>query len=48
MTSQVPTYDGCRFPPEIISHAIWLYPSGNGVSGSAQLTLDVFGAAAVG
>ena len=25
MTSQVPSYHGYRFPPEIISHAIWLY-----------------------
>jgi len=25
MTSQVPSYYGYRFPPEIISHAIWLY-----------------------
>ena len=25
MTSQVPSYHGARFPPEIISHAIWLY-----------------------
>ena len=25
MTSQVPSYHGFRFPPEIISHAIWLY-----------------------
>jgi putative transposase len=25
MTSQVPNYHGYRFPPEIISHAIWLY-----------------------
>ena len=25
MTSQVPCYHGYRFPPEIISHAVWLY-----------------------
>jgi transposase-like protein len=25
MRSQVPNYHGYRFPPEIISHAIWLY-----------------------
>ena len=25
MTSQAPTYHGYRFPPEIISHAVWLY-----------------------
>jgi len=25
MTSHVPSYYGYRFPPEIISHAIWLY-----------------------
>ena len=25
MTSQAPSYHGYRFPPEIISHAIWLY-----------------------
>ena len=25
MTSQVPNYHGYRFPPEIISHAVWLY-----------------------
>ena len=25
MTSQPPSYRGCRFPPEIISHADWLY-----------------------
>ncbi len=25
MTSQVPSYYGYRFPPEIISHAVWLY-----------------------
>ena len=25
MTSQAPNYHGYRFPPEIISHAIWLY-----------------------
>ena len=25
MTSPVPSYHGYRFPPEIISHAIWLY-----------------------
>ena len=25
MTSQVPSYHGYRFPPEIISHAVWLY-----------------------
>ena len=24
MTSQVPSYHGFRFPPEIINHAIWL------------------------
>ena len=25
MTSQPPSYHGYRFPPEIISHAVWLY-----------------------
>ena len=25
MTSQLPSYRGYRFPPEIISHAVWLY-----------------------
>ena len=25
MTSHVPCYHGYRFPPEIISHAVWLY-----------------------
>ena len=25
MTSQAPSYHGYRFPPEIISHAVWLY-----------------------
>jgi len=25
MTSRPPTYRGYRFPPEIISHAVWLY-----------------------
>ena len=25
MTSRLPSYDGYRFPPEIISHAVWLY-----------------------
>ena len=25
MTSEPPTYRGYRFPPEIISHAVWLY-----------------------
>ena len=25
MTSQTPNYHGYRFPPEIISHAVWLY-----------------------
>ena len=25
MTSQPPCYRGYRFPPEIISHAVWLY-----------------------
>ena len=25
MTCQVPSYRGYRFPPEIISHAVWLY-----------------------
>ena len=25
MTSQFPSYRGYRFPPEIISHAVWLY-----------------------
>ncbi len=25
MTSRVPSYHGYRFPPEIISHAVWLY-----------------------
>ncbi len=25
MTSQAPNYQGYRFPPEIISHAVWLY-----------------------
>ena len=24
MTSHVPSYHGYRFPPEIISHAVWL------------------------
>ncbi len=25
MTSQMPSYHGYRFSPEIISHAVWLY-----------------------
>ncbi len=25
MTHQPPSYHGYRFPPEIISHAVWLY-----------------------
>ena len=25
MASQSPSYHGYRFPPEIISHAVWLY-----------------------
>ena len=25
MTSHIPSYHGYRFPPEIISHAVWLY-----------------------
>lgn len=25
MTSELPSYHGYRFPPEIISHAVWLY-----------------------
>ena len=25
MISQAPNYHGYRFPPEIISHAVWLY-----------------------
>ncbi len=25
MTSQLPSYHGYRFPPEIIGHAVWLY-----------------------
>ena len=25
MTSDKPSYRGYRFPPEIISHAVWLY-----------------------
>ena len=25
MTRQAPSYHGYRFPPEIISHAVWLY-----------------------
>ena len=25
MTSQLPSYRGYRFPPDIISHAVWLY-----------------------
>ena len=25
MTSQPPSYRGYRFPPVIISHAVWLY-----------------------
>jgi len=25
MMSQPPSYRGYRFPPEIISHAVWLY-----------------------
>ena len=25
MSSQTPSYRGYRFPPEIISHAVWLY-----------------------
>ena len=28
MTSQFPSYRGYRFPPEIISHAVWLALSG--------------------
>ena len=28
MTSQPPSYRGYRFPPEIISHAVWLYRFG--------------------
>ena len=26
MNTQTPSYRGYRFPPEIISHAVWLYP----------------------
>ena len=25
MTAKTPSYHGYRFPPEIISHAVWLY-----------------------
>ena len=25
MTSHLPSYHGYRFPPDIISHAVWLY-----------------------
>jgi len=25
MNSQTPAYHGYRFPPQIISHAVWLY-----------------------
>ena len=25
MSSHAPSYHGYRFPPEIISHAVWLY-----------------------
>jgi len=25
MTNESPSYHGYRFPPEIISHAVWLY-----------------------
>jgi putative transposase len=25
MNSKLPSYRGYRFPPEIISHAVWLY-----------------------
>jgi putative transposase len=25
MNDPTPTYHGYRFPPEIISHAVWLY-----------------------
>ncbi len=25
MTNQPPSYRGYRFPPEIISHTVWLY-----------------------
>ena len=25
MTTLAPSYHGYRFPPEIISHAVWLY-----------------------
>ena len=25
MTGHAPSYHGYRFPPEIISHAVWLY-----------------------
>jgi hypothetical protein len=25
MKNDTPSYRGCRFPPEIISHAVWLY-----------------------
>ena len=25
MTSLAPSYHGYRFPPDIISHAVWLY-----------------------
>jgi len=25
MNAQTPSYHGYRFPPEIISHAVWLY-----------------------
>ncbi len=25
MSSHLPSYRGYRFPPEIISHAVWLY-----------------------
>ncbi len=25
MTNEAPSYRGYRFPPEVISHAVWLY-----------------------
>ncbi len=25
MSTEAPSYRGCRFPAEIISHAVWLY-----------------------
>ncbi len=37
MTSHLPSYRRYRFPPEIISHAVWLYTNGVFTCGSPGL-----------